>query len=255
QDSQAFCAWDGGGPYALTDNFFEAASENVLFGGANSRSADRIPSDILVEGNQFSKNLAWKGTPKTVKNLFELKSARRVTVRNNTFEHNWTDAQNGFGILFTVRDDEGGAPWSVLEDVLFERNTVRDSEGGINVLGYDSYQPSGRTTRVTIRNNLIVVSGTFLQVDSEVGVLTLDHNTVDQGYNFATLYNGDVWTPDLSAPRPATFAVESLTLTNTVGYHRDYGVIGEGAAIGTPSLVALTKSYVWTNNSLADAGG
>jgi hypothetical protein len=48
QDSQAFCAWDGPGPYTVRDNFLEAASENVMFGGANSRSADRIPSDILV---------------------------------------------------------------------------------------------------------------------------------------------------------------------------------------------------------------
>ncbi len=106
-----------------------------------------------------------------VKNLFELKSARRVTVRNNVFEHNWTDAQNGYAILFTVRNDEGGSPWSVVEDVLFERNIVRDVENGINVLGYDSYQPSGRTTRVTIRHNLIVTAGTFLQAGGEVGTL------------------------------------------------------------------------------------
>ena len=64
-------------------------------------------------------------------------------MRNNLFERNWTDAQNGFAILFTVRNDEGGAPWSVVEDVLFEQNVVRDTENGINVLGYDSYQRQG----------------------------------------------------------------------------------------------------------------
>jgi hypothetical protein len=34
QDSQAFAAWDGAGPYTITDNYLEAASETVMFGGA-----------------------------------------------------------------------------------------------------------------------------------------------------------------------------------------------------------------------------
>ena len=104
QDSQAFAAWDGAGPYTISDNYLEAASENVLFGGADTTAPDRIPADILVEGNHFSKQASWKGTPKVVKNLFELKAARRATVRNNLFERNWTDGQSGTAILFTVRN-------------------------------------------------------------------------------------------------------------------------------------------------------
>ena len=255
QDSQAFCAWDGAGPYTITDNYLEAASENVMFGGANSRSAANVPADILVERNHLRKPMSWKGTPKAVKNLFELKSAKRVVVRNNLFENNWTDAQNGYAILFTVRNDEGQSPWSVVEDVLFERNVVRNTENGINVLGYDSYQPSGRTTRVTIRHNLVITSGTFLQAGSEVGTLVLDHNTVDQGHSFALLYGGAVWIAGNPSARLAQFAVESLTVTNTLAYHREYGLIGEDAGIGTPGLARQTRSYTWSHNVLAGAGG
>jgi hypothetical protein len=251
QDSQAFCAWDGAGPYTITDNYLEAASENVMFGGANSSSPANVPADILVENNHLSKPLEWRGVPRTVKNLFELKSAKRVIVRNNLFERNWTDAQNGYSILFTVRNDEGGAPWSVVEDVLFERNVVRDVENGINVLGYDSYQPSGRATRITIRNNLIITSGTFLQAGSEVGVLTVDHNTVDQRYTFMMLYGGAVWLAGTSAARLAQFAVENLTVTNMLANHNEYGLMGEDAGMGTPALLRQTRSYTWTNNVLA----
>jgi hypothetical protein len=254
QDSQAFCAWDGAGPYTVTDNYLEAASENVMFGGANSQSAANIPSDILVEGNHLAKPMAWKGTPKAVKNLFELKSARRVIIRHNLFENNWTDAQNGYGILFTGRNDEGQSPWSLVEDVLFERNIVRNTENGINVLGYDSYQPSGRTTRITIRNNLVMTAGTFLQVGSEVGELTLDHNTVEQGSTFAMLYAGSVWVAGTAAVRPAQYAVESLTITNTLAFHREYGLIGEDAGIGTSALTKQTRGYTWTHNVLAGPG-
>jgi hypothetical protein len=253
QDSQAFCAWDGAGPYTVTDNYLEAASENVMFGGANSLAPDRVPADILVAGNHFSKRLEWRGQGKAVKNLFELKSAKRVTVRNNLFEHNWSDAQSGTAIVFTVRNDEGGAPWSVLEDVLFESNTIRDTEGVFNVLGFDSYQASGRATRITIRNNLAIGTGFFLQAGGEVGTLTLDHNTVDQGRNFLTLYTGDVWPAGTAAPREAQFSVESLTVTNTLANHNEYGVFG--GSIGTSALVAMTRSYQWTHNVLAGGAG
>ena len=253
QDSQAFCAWDGAGPYTVTDNYLEAASENVMFGGANSLAPDRVPADILVEGNHFSKRLEWRGQRKAVKNLFELKSAKRVTVRNNLFEHNWTDAQSGTAIVFTVRNDEGGAPWSVIEDVLFEKNIIRDTEGIFNVLGYNDGDPSGRTTRITIKDNLAIGTGFFLLAGGEVGTLTLDHNTVDQGGNFVTLYTGEVWPAGTASRRPAQFAVESLTITNMLANHNEYGVFGE--SIGTSALVAMTRSYQWTHNVLAGGGG
>jgi hypothetical protein len=251
QESQAFAAWDGAGPYTLTDNYLEAASINALFGGANSQSAAHVPADILVEDNHFSKRLEWRGQRRVVKNLFELKSARRVIVRRNVFERNWTDAQSGWAIVFTTRNDEGASPWSVVEDVLFEHNVIRDTEGVFNVLGYDSYQPSGRTTRVTIRHNLAVGSRVFLQAGSEVGTLVLDHNTADQGGNFATLYFGDVWVAGASSRRPAQYAVDSLTVTNSIGNHNEYGVFGESAGLGRAALEKLTRSYTWTHNVLA----
>lgn len=257
QETQAFAAWDGAGPYTLTDNYLEAGSITVLFGGANSKSADRVPSDILVEGNHMSKRLEWKGQSRVVKNLFELKSARRVVIRNNLFERNWSQAQNGYAILFTVRNDEGGAPWSVIEDVLFENNIVRDTENGINILGYDGYQPSGRATRLTIRNNLVLASNRFMLIGGEVGSLVLDHNTVAQNGNmFFLMYKGDVWVSGTAARRAARFAVESLTVTNTIGYHGEYGVFAdEGLGIGTLALQNLTGSYTWTHNVLAGEQG
>jgi Big-like domain-containing protein len=255
QDSQAFCAWDGAGPYTITDNYLEAASENVMFGGADSAAANRIPSDILVENNHFSKRLEWKGQPRVVKNLFELKAARRVTVRNNLFEHNWTDGQSGTAIVFTVRNQDGTAPWSVVEDVLFERNTIRDTEGVFNILGYDDLKPSGRTTRITLRHNIATGSGVFLMAGGEVGVVTIDHNTIDQGYNFATLYKGGIWPAGTTTRRAAQFSIETLTVTNTLGNHNQYGVFGEDAGIGTPALNGLTRGYTWTHNVLAGESG
>ena len=118
-DSQAIAGWNGAGPFKIANNYLEASGENVMFGGADPTIPDLVPADIEVIGNQLSKPLRWKeghpsfeGTAWTVKNLFELKNARRVLVDGNLMEYNWPHGQNGFAILFTVRNQDGGAPWS-----------------------------------------------------------------------------------------------------------------------------------------------
>ena len=136
-DSQAICGWNGPGPFKIVNNYLEAAGENVMFGGADPKIRNLVPSDIEFRVNHCSKPLTWMrqdpsyaGKHWSVKNLFELKNARRVMIDGNLFEKNWVDAQTGFGILFTVRNQEGTAPWSVVEDVSFTNNIVRRSAGG-----------------------------------------------------------------------------------------------------------------------------
>ena len=108
-----------------------------------------VPSDIEIRRNHFAKPLAWKlghpdyaGTPWSVKNLFELKNARRVLVEGNLFERNWPHAQTGTAILFTPRNQNGTAPWSVVEDVTFRHNIVRQSGSGMVISGRDTNAPT-----------------------------------------------------------------------------------------------------------------
>src|SRR5207247_2173657 len=82
-----------------------------------------------VRRNHLFKPLSWKighptyaGRPWSVKNIFELKNARRVLVEGNLFEHNWRHDQNGFAILFTVRNQGGAAPCCPVEAVTFRNN-------------------------------------------------------------------------------------------------------------------------------------
>ena len=278
QDSQAFCAWDGAGPYTLTDNYFEGAGENVMFGGAASKTPVDIPADILVENNDFFKPIAWKDAshPASVKNLFELKAAKRAVIRNNRFENNWTKSQNGYAILVTTRNDDGncnlhpdvpcdgqgGAPWTVVEDVLFENNTLKNVEKGFNILGIDSYAASGRTTRITIRGNTVQTQYNFIQMGGEIGELTVSSNTVDNGGLFGLLYHGEVW-PAWESPslkRASKYAVEKLTMEGNKGKRYDVGgVLGEAAgweptkAFTQPTtqhLAGHAPGAVWATNDL-----
>ncbi|MGE5813275.1 MAG: hypothetical protein ACM36C_02200 [Acidobacteriota bacterium] len=254
-ESQALAGWNGPGPITITDNYLEASSENILFGGADPSSADRIPSDILVEGNLMTKNLAWKGVPNTyaVKNLFELKNARRVTVRNNRLEHNWVDAQAGAGIVFTLRNSNGTASWNVVEDVLFENNVVDDSYAGFNILGRDDEggYTANQATRITIRNNLMTNIQTYaIQIGAEAGSITFDHNTFFNNGSLLQMYLGTVIRSSGSKTTGA-YAVNSLVMTNNLTQYGSYGVIGCSASIGTATLEACTTSYDFRRNVVA----
>ena len=200
-DSQAIAGWNGAGPFRIENNYLEGAGENVMFGGADPSIRNLVPADIVIRRNDFKKPLAWKegeptyqGTPWTVKNLLELKNARRVVVEGNLFDQNWEHAQNGFAILFTVRNQDGGAPWSVVEDVTFANNVVRHTGSGINILGRDNSFPSGQTRRIAIRNNLFEDvgggrwggDGRLFQILDGAANVTIEHNTAFHTGNIIT---------------------------------------------------------------------
>src|SRR5207244_4240898 len=130
-----------------------------------------VPSDIEIRQNYIFKQPSWRGASWSVKNLLELKNAQRVLIDGNLLENNWANAQNGFGVLFTVRNQDGTAPWSTVRDVTFSNNIVRHTGAAVNILATDNLHPSQQTQRVQIKNNLFDDvstawggNGTFLQV-------------------------------------------------------------------------------------------
>ncbi|HTW32200.1 MAG TPA: putative Ig domain-containing protein [Candidatus Sulfotelmatobacter sp.] len=112
-DSQAVSGGTGtlaSGPYKISDNFLEAAGENILFGGGY---ANQAPADITVTQNHFFKPMFWmKGQPGysvnvIVKNHFEMKNAQRVLVDSNMFDDTWGGySQWGDSILITPKNQD-----------------------------------------------------------------------------------------------------------------------------------------------------
>ena len=202
QDSQALGGYNGPGPYHIINNYLEASGENVMFGGATPAIVNGVPSDIEIRHNYFRKPLSWRigdpsyaGTPWVVKNLFELKRARRVLVDGNLFENNWPHAQSGFAIGFTVRTDNGAVPWGVIEDITFTHNIIRHSACGLNITGHDD-NGEGRGRNFLIKDNLLVdisrsrwgSDGKDFQILSGTDGVVIDHNTViGDGQNYLIL--------------------------------------------------------------------
>src|SRR2546425_6861922 len=146
-DSMAVWGWTGPGPFKIVNNYLQGAGENVIFGGTDASSQAYWPSDIEVRGNYFFKPLSWKvsdpsyaGINWVVKNIFELKNARRVLVDGNIFENNWTgntNSQGGFAIVLTPRNQYGGNPRGAVQDVAVHHNTARRPPAPRSFLGWD----------------------------------------------------------------------------------------------------------------------
>lgn len=249
-DSQAICGWNGPGPFKIVNNYLEGAGENFMLGGADPSIQNLVISDIEFRRNYCAKPLAWKvghptyaGKRWSIKNNFELKNARRVAVDGNVFENSWLDAQVGFAILFTPRNQEGSAPWSTVEDVSFTNNIVRHAAGGINILGRDDIHPSQQTKRITIRNNFFEDvggpqwggNGRFLQITETDGVV-IDHNTIIHTGNIITAYG-----------KPNS----NFVFTNNIMLHNQYGVFGDGSSVGNPTLNQYFPNCVFKKNVIA----
>jgi hypothetical protein len=172
-DSQAICGWNGPGPFEIDNSYLEASGENFMLGGADSMAVAMQPQNLKFTNNHVYKPLAWKqNTGATVKNLFELKHCNTAIIENNLFENNWKDGQVGYAIVFTPRNQNGRAPYTVVKNVSFRWNVVRNTGAGFSILGDDNLQPSQKTENIIIENNLLCDVDTVAHPGSS-GVLFL----------------------------------------------------------------------------------
>jgi hypothetical protein len=249
QDSQAIAGWNGPGPYTIENNYLEAASENIMFGGADPSILELTPSRIVVRNNLLSKPLAWKepGSPRwQVKNLFELKNARGVLVEHNVMERSWQQAQSGYAVLFTVRNQDGACPWCQVEDVEFRGNVVRDVAAALQVLGTDPNHPSRQTNNLRIHDNVFDGvdrdvwggDGYFVLLSDAPRDIAIDHNTVIQRASGGVV-------------KIAHGLATNFTFTNNLASHGDYGIIGTDHGVGNDSISAYLPGARIANNVLA----
>ncbi len=249
QDSQAIGGWNGPGPFKIVNNYIEASGINVLFGGATGglSATGMVPTGIEFKRNYVTRPMAWRGVW-SVKNLFELKSAKNVVIDGNVFENNWTDAQSGTAILFTPRPSDSG-PGALIEDVQFTNNIVRNIPAVFNLLRADyGYAPDStgtRLKRIKISNNLVYNMdeslegfGTFLLTPNGSDSVTVEHNTVLPPRSIMVAGGG----------KHTNFVFRN----NLIG-HGEYGIIGDGLAPGKGTLDALFRGAVIASNGIIGA--
>jgi hypothetical protein len=255
QDSQAIASANGPGPYVITNNYLEAAGENIIFGGDDPAIQLLVASDITITRNHLTKQLAWRSQPNwNVKNLLELKNAQRVVIDGNLLDYNWLSAQAGYAVVFTPRNQYGGAPWTVVRDVQFTNNIVRHVASGINILGTDYLNPTLETTNILVRNNVFDDvnsvnwggAGLFLLVNGG-SQIKIDHNTIIQ--------NGT------SAVYADTNPTTGFVLTNNIMQDFSWVIMGANMGPGNstinhyfPNSMILNGIFVGSNPAIYPSG-
>ncbi len=243
-DSQALAAYSTTGPIKIVNNYLEGAGENVIFGGSDPSIPNAVASDIEIRCNYFFKPLAWMSQLWDIKNLLEFKNAQRVLVEGNHFENCWPNAQSGFALLLTPRNQNNTAPWSVVQDICIRFNIFDNVAQGINMSGYDAPNVSQRTSRILIQNNVLHVTnlgtggdGRMFQVLNGPTDVIFDHNT-----GFCT----NAYMVSDGNPKTDFFVFKNNIVSFAV-----YGFIGSGTANANTTLATyFNPNWQVTTNAI-----
>jgi hypothetical protein len=235
------------------------ATSYRVFRGSSPGTADRYfdtagtsYTDAGTAAWTAAKKSAPTGTCWTVKNLFELKLGLRVNVQENLMENCWLQAQTGYAVLLTPRNQDKTSPWVYVRDVTFASNVVRHAGAGVMIEGYDTNAQTQQTQRILIRGNLFTdIShgrwggpGRFLQIGNQPRDIAIDHNTVDQTGAIMLVYGG--------APG-SEMKVLGLSMTNNLLQHGSNGIVGNSHAAGNESIAAYFPDPLIIRNTLAGA--
>lgn len=254
-DSQAIAGWNGPGPFTITNNYLEAAGENLIFGGADTTITNLIPSNILIENNTFYKQPAWNpaspsygGIAWTVKNGLELKNANLVTINRNTFDNIFCASQQ-HTIVLTPRNQNGTNPWAVVKNVTITNTIISNSCAVINISATDDAFTSAQLTDVLVQNLLaynLAAGNPAIQLLSQSVVggcrnVRFNHNTI---INVGTM----VGTDGSAVSTGFSFTNNIMALgPSDIGFH----CTGDGT--GTTCLAFRFTGYTWDKNVMIGA--
>lgn len=263
-ETQGIGAWNTPGPLNFHNNYIEAATEGIMIGGADSslctsRDAQgKCVQGVVAEGVRITRNrvvkpLSWYRNHPTyagihwpVKNLLEVKAGKNVVIDGNILENCWGDAQIGFAMLITVRNQDGTNPWNVIENVTITNNTITNVAGGFQVIGKDSPNVSLQSSGLRIANNVITLAtnlggnGRLLQLQGFHNV-TFENNEANPHHTFMNLTGTN--------PDGSTTVSNGLIYRNNLVTYGEYGLFTDGAK-PIPSYAPgaiITGSYIYNS--------
>lgn len=266
-DSQALAAWDMAPGLLVDDSYLEGGSETILFGGADSPE-DRTPTDIIVRHSTITKNPAWMGQPIGVKNLVELKNAKKVRFENNVGSYSWTQGQTGCLLTLTVRNQDGRAPWATIQDVTFQNNRWSDGAGAIALLGRDDIKETrtGRPVPIgTIRQSVpmrnVTISGDTFALDPlkyGKGSTTVKIILIGGGPTDVTLQNVVITAASKAGSAvsfsASPFQATGLKLLNVTFPATRYGIFGDATTAAASNFTATNPAWTkYTSGSTLSA--
>jgi hypothetical protein len=225
-----------------------------MFGGADPAIPDLVPADIEIRRNLMTKRLSWRTAQVPVKNAFELKNARRVTVDGNIFENVWRSGQDGTAIVLKSVNQDGRCPWCVTEYVTFSNNIVRDAANGVMInaaeVGARGLRQPQQANHIRLRNVLFQNiggpdwpgGGKLLRIMGGVSDVAVTHLTSGSNPN------------GILDPRDPSDVNPRLLFQHNIVERKLYG-IGTGADEGVATLARNFAPFTYRDNLLVNTSG
>jgi hypothetical protein len=167
-DAAAVWGWNGPGPYTIVNTRLEASGENFMFGGADPRIANLVPSDVTIDRCHIVKDYA-RGQPK---NFGEAKNVRRLLLTRCVIEGigEQKSTQPGYALVLSATDQNRAAPWSMVQDITVSWCEYRNVKAFANITGWVYDAERFWTKRVSVQDCLIGDLGS-----PDVGILIQQH--------------------------------------------------------------------------------
>ena len=247
-DPQALGGWSGPGPFKIVNNYLEAAGENVMFRGeirgfptwslpTSSSGATLSPGP--GRGRPSSRRTTTHGW--TIKNLLELKNARRVLIHSNRFECNWADGQPARRSSSRRAIRTGARPGPGSRTSRSSTMSSHDIDSGVNIRGVRRQEPGrdagqGADPEQPVRRGRHDSRGRDGPSSCSAGRRTSRSST----------------TRSCTVPAPNTFVMfdqqppaPGLVLRNNILSYGLYGMYGNGVGSGTAALEAFAPGAIF----------
>lgn len=245
-ESTAFGATSGSGPYTIIDNEFEVSAINILIGGGDTLRPEDVPADLYFARNRLTKKPEWRNTPSVViKNHMEFKAAKRIIYEDNYHDTVWGgQGQSGYSLLVQPMNQYGRAPWQTVTELLVRRNVFRNCFRAVQISGHDPFQPSEQATHLRFQDNDFGSVDWVVLISNQVGDLEFLRNIATNA-NFQAFFNsGATKDPATGAWIPWDVAVERLywadnTFTKPV-------FKGDATTAGQPTLDKFVGEFFTT---------
>jgi len=270
-DSQAILGGigAGGGPILIDNNFLDAGTEIILFGGG---AATATQCDITIRNNHLFKPLSWMGSTIHVKNHIELKNACRVLIEGNYGENNWGGfTQVGYTVLITPKNQNAGAPGANVSDVTIRWSRFKGGSGFQIAAARDTTPLDAPPSSLGLKNlsihdtEILVDSSTYLNSDGRGMQLTLQDPSSLASFTGIVLDRVSVPQTQNSAFMFGGFKAGTLVITNSLFGTGKYGSTSNSGKVGDCSAntntrpdLALTQcwaSVTLMNNALLGSAG
>jgi hypothetical protein len=241
RDAMALGGWEKTKNLLIKNSYLGGGAQSLYFGGADAANEASIPDGIVVQKCTLSKNPAWYAKGAQIKTSMELKCAKNVLFEDCIFEYaGISGGSTGYLMLLNVRNQDGKAPFSTVQNIKFVRCYGRHAGGVVNFLGQDDINPSGSLTDISFENCM------FEDIDPKAGPwkgqgrvflflnsprnITFDSVTVHGNNLGSTLYLGS--------------KIPGFKIKNTILPNSMYGVKIDSGGSGWDELKRLNPDAV-----------